>query len=135
MEKINLKNDIKVFGTEVKTFPNGVDDAFHELIKTIADDNEDARSYYGISEYKNGKMLYYATAEERQAGDAEKFNYKTLVIESGDYVAEKLDDWRTKTDCIKDVFQKIIDNGKADTTKPAIEWYKNDKEMLCMVKC
>jgi predicted transcriptional regulator YdeE len=134
MEKMNFKNDIKVFGVEVKTFPNGVDDAFHQLIKTINDKNEQDRYYYGISEFKNGKMFYYATAEEKQAGEAEKFNYETFIIESGNYIVEKLENWRTQTDCIKDIFQKIMNDGNADTTKPAVEWYKNDKEMLCMIK-
>jgi len=133
MEKMNLKNSIKAFGLRVNSFPNGIQQAFEELIEKTGD-KAGERNYYGISYMENGNMIYNAAAEEKQAGEAEKFNYKTFTIESGDYVTEKLDDWQSKTNCIKDIFQKIIDDGKADTTKPAVEWYKNDKEMLCMIK-
>ena len=42
--------------------------------------------------------------------------------------------WRTKTDCIKDIFHEIMQDERAGHTKPAVEWYKNDDEMMCMVK-
>jgi hypothetical protein len=133
MEKMNLKNNIKAFGFAVTNFPSGIQQAFDELIQKTGD-GAGERNYYGISYMQNGKMVYNVAAEEKQAGEAEKFNYKTFIIESGDYVTEKLDDWKTQTNCIKDIFQKIMDDGKADITKPAVEWYKNDKEMLCMIK-
>ena len=28
----------------------------------------------------------------------------------------------------------MIKDDRVDKTKPGVEWYKNDKEMLCMVK-
>ena len=34
----------------------------------------------------------------------------------------------------KDVFHEIMQDERADHTKPAVEWYKNDDDMLCMVK-
>ena len=133
MEKINLENDIKVFGLHVAGFPNGVDDAFHNLIKKI-DDKEDGRNYYGISEFKNGKMFYYAAAEEKNEGEAKKFNYDSYTIKSGEYFTETLKNWRTQTDCIKDIFSEMMKDNRIDETTPAIEWYKNDEEMLCMIK-
>lgn len=133
MEKFNLKNNIKVFGFEVKTFPSGIGEAFDELIKKTGDCASE-RNYFGISYVENGNIIYNVAAEEKQPGEAEKFGYKSSFIENGDYVTEKLNDWQSKTNCIKDIFQDIMNNGKADNNKPAIEWYKNDKEMLCMVK-
>ena len=62
MENFNLHNDVKVFGIRVKTFPDGIGEVFESLIKMFPKD--DKRSYYGISEFKNGSMHYYATAEE-----------------------------------------------------------------------
>ncbi len=134
MEKLNLKNHIKAFGFRVTNFPNGIQKAFDELIQKTGD-NAGERNYYGISYMENGNMIYNVAAEEKQTGEAETLNYKTFMIESGDYITEALNDWQSKTHCIKDIFQKIMNDGKADYTKPAIEWYKNDKEMLCMVKC
>jgi len=43
-------------------------------------------------------------------------------------------EWRKKTDCIKDVFTEFIQDPCVNKTKPAIEWYKDDNEMMCMVK-
>ena len=85
MEKYNLSNDIKVFGLEVKTFPSGIGEVFDELIKKTGD-CAGLRAYYGISEFKDGKMVYYAVAEEKFQGEVEKYNCERLKIEKGDYL-------------------------------------------------
>ena len=133
MEKFNLKNDIKVFALHVTSFPKGIDEAFDELIKKTGDCAGN-RNYYGISEFKNGKMFYYATAEEINEGEAKKYGYESYTIKSGEYFSEPLKNWRTQTDCIKDIFSEMMQDNRVDKTTPAIEWYKNDEEMLCMVK-
>ena len=38
MEKIILDNDINVFGTQVKTFPMGIGEAFDKLVKMFRED-------------------------------------------------------------------------------------------------
>ena len=78
MEKYNLSNDITVFGIQVKTFPSGIGEAFDELIKKTGD-RAGARAYYGISEFKDGKMIYYAVAEEKVKGEAKKYGYEELT--------------------------------------------------------
>jgi predicted transcriptional regulator YdeE len=85
MEKYNLSNDIKVFGLEVKTFPSGIGEVIDELIKKTGD-CAGLRAYYGISEFKDGKMVYYAVAEEKFQGEVEKYNCERLKIEKGDYL-------------------------------------------------
>jgi hypothetical protein len=32
------------------------------------------------------------------------------------------------------VFHEIMRDGRVDKTKPCVEWYKNDDEMMCMIK-
>jgi len=133
MEKYNLNNDIKVFGLQVKTFPSGIGEAFDELIKKTGD-CAGARDYYGVSEFKDGKMIYHATAAEKFAGEAKKYNYEELEIEKGEYLVSTVVEWQKKTECIKDVFSEIIEDPRVNKTKPAIEWYKSDIEMMCLVK-
>ena len=134
MEKLIFENDVKVFGIEVKTFPAGIGEAFDELIKRTGDCAGE-RNYYGISSMKNdGKMIYKAVAEEKYDGEAKKLNYKEGVIEKGKYLYEALYYWRNKTCLIKDIFHSIMTDDHVDKTKPCVEWYKNDDEMLCMVK-
>ncbi len=133
METYIIEKNMIVFGKVVKNFPQGIGEAFDALIKMISGKFD--RDYYGISYMdKNGKMIYYAAAIEKYNGEAEKFNCEKLTIEKGKYICVTVKNWPQKTNSINTVFQEIMKNDKADKTKPAIEWYKNDDEMLCMVK-
>ena len=49
----------------MKTFPDGIDEAFHELIKTLSDKNEQDRYYYGISEIKKRQNDLYSNCRRK----------------------------------------------------------------------
>jgi hypothetical protein len=133
METYNLKNDLKVFGKEVKTFPLGISEAFSALMNMIPDGSQ--RSYYGISHMDaTGKILYKATVEEKYEGEAEKYHGERYVVGKGEYLAVTIRDWRKNLECIKDVFHGMMKDDRADKTKEAVEWYKTETEMLCLVK-
>jgi hypothetical protein len=134
MEKYILQCDLKVFGVQVKTFPVGIDEAFYELIKKT-DDCAGERNYYGVSSMDyDGEIIYKAVAEEKYTDEAEKFNYEQTTIEKGEYFFTILKGWSSKKHCIKDIFHEMMKDERVDKTKPCVEWYKNDDEMLCMVK-
>ncbi|HZJ60088.1 MAG TPA: hypothetical protein VFD24_07410 [Chitinophagaceae bacterium] len=133
METYDLKKDLKVFGKEVKTFPQAVKEAFSSLLNMIPDGFK--RSYYGLSYMDDkGKMVYIATAEEKDEGEAEKYNCERYTVEKGEYLAVTLDDWLKKVDCIKDIFHEMMEDDRADKTRPVVEWYKTETEMLCLVR-
>jgi len=133
METYDLKKDLKVFGKEVKTFPQAVKEAFSSLLNMIPDGFK--RSYYGLSYMDDkGKMVYIATAEEKDEGEAEKYNCERYTVEKGEYLAVTLDDWLKKVDCIKDIFHEMMEDDRADITRPVVEWYKTETEMLCLVR-
>jgi hypothetical protein len=133
MKKIQLKNDIPVFGFEVKTFPHGIGDAFDKLIKKVPEGF--GRDYYGISFLDSeDKMVYLATAVEKEHGEAEKFHLDRYTIKKGEYATETVWDWRRKTDSINGVFEGLFNSVQEIPTGPNIEWYKDDNEMLCMVR-
>lgn len=92
------------------------------------------RSYYGISEMTEKGFSYKAAAEEKYEGEAEKYTCEKYIISKGEYLSVTLKDWRKKVDSIKETFQELCQNNGVDKTKPCVEWYKNDDEMLCMVK-
>jgi len=133
METYDLKKDLKVFGKEVKTFPLGVKEAVSALLDMIPEGFK--RSYFGLShmDYK-GKIVYIATVEEKDKGEAEKYNCERYTVEKGEYLAVTLDDWLKKVDCIKDIFHEMMEDDRADKTRPVVEWYKTETEMLCLVK-
>lgn len=134
MEKLTLEKNLNVFGIEVTTFPAGIGEAFDELIKQTGD-RAGKRNYYGVSSMsKDGKVIYKAVAEEKYEGEADKFNYEKEVIEGGNYLYKTLYHWTNKTGMIKDIFHEMMHDEHVDTMKPCVEWYKNDEEMLCMVK-
>lgn len=133
MEKYNLENDIKVFGFEVKTFPEAIGEAFESLAQMIEQGFD--RSYYGISNISDDKsIIYKAAAEEKFEGEAEKYGYERYIIEKGKYAMKTLKAWHGKTDSIKDIFHEIMMDTRIDKSSYCIEWYKDDNEMLCMIK-
>jgi predicted transcriptional regulator YdeE len=132
MTTITIPNDIPVFGVQAKSFPDGVGEAYDRLVKMIP--GGFSRSYYGISFMENGKMIYYAAAEELNPGEAEKYSCERLSIKKGKYLAEELRNWRSKIHQVKDVFQRLVEDQRTDKTTPGVEWYKNEDEMLCMIK-
>ena len=134
MEIYNLANGINVFEFEVTAFPEGISEAFKKLVE-LTGDSAGTRSYFGIVKTdKEGKSSYYAAAEEKEPGEAEKFGYDKFTIEKGEYLITRIVDWRTKTSSIKDVFQEMFKDKRIDKKMPCVEWYQNENEMFCMVK-
>jgi hypothetical protein len=132
MEVIQIDKDKKVFGLQVKTFPDKIGEAFDVLMQQIPEG--DKRSYYGISWMENNAIIYYAAAEQKSDGEAQKFNATEFTIGEGSYLREVLTDWMPKVGQIKEIFDEILKDPRVDLTKPAIEWYKSDAEMWCIMK-
>jgi len=133
METFVIKKNIEAFGFQVKTFPKGIGEAFDSLIEMVPEGLN--RSYYGISYMTpDNKPVYIAAVEEKNKGEAERNKCERVTIEQGKYLAVSVKDWRKKTDTIRDVFHEMMNEKNIDHSKPCVEWYKNDNEMLCMLK-
>lgn len=132
MEKYNLKEDVKVYCTTAKSFPDGIQGAFITLEKMLS---KEGRSFYGVS-YKNtdGLLIYKAAVSESFEGEAEKYGFESFTISKGEYLIETIIDWRKKIETIGRVFQTLLADPRLDRTSPCVEWYKSDKEVMCMVK-
>jgi hypothetical protein len=129
---IRIETDRKVFGFQVKTFPEKVSEAFDELMQKIPQGNQ--RSYYGISWMEGDVICYYAAAEQKSEGEASLYGAREFTLRKGDYLVETLNDWMLKVDSIKDIFERMLKDTRLDQTSPAVEWYKSDREMWCMVR-
>jgi hypothetical protein len=132
MEKYMVKEDIKVLGKPVPTFPLGISEVFDSLMHLLPDGA--SRNYYGISWMENNKMIYFAAAQEKFDGEAESYRCEPSIIEKGEYLIAPIHDWRLKLECIKDVFHELLQDQRVDFAKPCIEWYRTHDEMWCMVK-
>lgn len=132
MDRFILDHGIKVFGFEVENSPEGIGEAFNDLVTRVGGGFR--RQYYGICESKNGCPIYIAAAEATYEGEGHQFGLEEFEIEEGEYLAVIIREWRKKTESIKDVFQEMFDDDRVDCSKPFVEWYKDDDEMICMVR-
>ncbi|HEY5825187.1 MAG TPA: hypothetical protein VIT44_12505 [Cyclobacteriaceae bacterium] len=132
IQNYKLIDTINVLGVPVTTFPHGIGDVFESLMRLLPDGSQ--RSYYGISNMEDDHISYIAAAEEKNENEAKIYRCNRYVIESGKYLTIHVNEWRKKTDSIKDVFHELMQDPRTDKSKPCIEWYKNDEVMLCMMQ-
>jgi hypothetical protein len=133
MEKYMLVKDIPVFGFEVKNFPQGIQQAFEKLIAMLP--AGEGRPCFGLSRMKeNGDILYIAAIEQKEKDEAGKNQCTGYVIEKGEYLTETLTSWMSKLDSIGGCFDRLMKHKEASPGAWCIEWYKSDREMMCMLK-
>ncbi len=132
METYNLPEDVKVFSTTAKSFPEGVQEAFITLEKMLS---KEGRTFYGISYgSKDGTIIYKAAVSESFEGEAEKLGFEKFIIKKGEYATETILNWRKKMESIGPTFQTLLADPLLDKTSYCLEWYKSEKELMCMVK-
>jgi len=131
MEIYHQQEDMVVFGVHVKTFPDGIKEAFESLMSLFGKN----RSYYGISWLdESDTVQYYSMVPEAFKDEASKYHYEKLIITKGEYHTETIYNWLSKLDSIKDIIHGLMPNNRPDKNHPCVEWYKSDVEMLCMIK-
>ena len=129
MVTITLNDPLEVVGFPVKTFPMGIAEAFDKL-KNILGSN---RPYYGLSQMSSTGSLYIAAALKKSVNEKSEFELEEYTIPKGKYAVRMIQDWKKNLSAIPHVFGDLLTDG-IDHAVPCVEWYKNDDEMLCMVK-
>jgi hypothetical protein len=131
MEIFTLKEDMRVFGVTARSFPYEIKQAFAELISMLK--GIDGRLFFGVS-YQNemGDMVYKAAVLESFDGEADQLGCPRFTIEKGDYLSERLKDWKMDEARIGLTFKKFSES-KYAATFPCVEWYQGD-DVICMVK-
>jgi predicted transcriptional regulator YdeE len=133
IKTIELKTDIKVFGVTVTEFPQGIPAAFDAIVKSLPGGFD--RSFYGLASMEGNRMTYVAAAEEKIEGEAALYGYANFMIRGGTYISKELNEWRTQTSCIKDIFHELMrHHDRVDQSSPAVEWYINEERMVCMLR-
>jgi predicted transcriptional regulator YdeE len=132
MQPYTLNEDVKVICQTVDSFPFGIKEAFDALIASFG---MAGREFYGISYMDEECQIIYKVAVSAFNDDEElKPGYEPFTIRKGNYLSETLKNWMAKTDKIKDIFGVLMEDPSYDNSSPCVEWYRNDGEMLCMVK-
>lgn len=131
MEKYNNNQDIQVLCKRVD-FPIGIEAGFKELAEKFGMDD---RTFYGISTMdENYKVLYDAAVSTKDGDDELAKAYIPFTIPRGEYLSETITDWMQKTDSFKVVFGELMQSPEYDPNFPCVEWYIDDKKMMCWVK-
>ncbi len=133
MEIQILGRDLRVFYKEVKNFPEGVAATFHALENLHPSICE--RTFFGIShEQKNRMPVYWAAVEERYQGEGAYYGCETFVIARGIYLTETIPDFMQNIASIPNALCVLMSDPRRDLNFPCVEWYKNGREMTCMIK-
>jgi hypothetical protein len=134
MEKVSLKNDIKVFYVTAQSFPQGIKEATDKLHSLFLFTKE--RKIFGLSRPENNEgIIYRAAAEEMFEGEAEKLNCQTLIIPKGKYIAILVNDFRKDVMSIDRAFQQLLKQPNLDPQGYCVEQYATDKEAVtCMIR-
>ena len=132
MEIYQIKNDIKVFCTTAKSFPQGIKDAFLTLEKMLS---KEGRTFYGISYYsKECDIIYKAAVSENIEGEADILGFEKYTINNGAYLTKTILDWMNNIPAIGAAFKDLMNDERTVEKADCIEWYKSDKELVCMIK-
>ena len=85
------------------------------------------RKFYGVvlgDEYRACVML--------AATDADQHRFPTWTIPGGKYVRRRLLDWGSHLHLIGPMFEELRRRPDADPSRPAIEFYRSERELLLM---
>jgi len=131
METFKLDSDITVFVVPAFSFPQGIKQAFGELVQKLH--TTDSRTFFGISyQGEGGEMVYLAAVQEAFAGEGKKLGCETFVIEKGNYLAATVKAWQTDELQIGRTFRELSNAGRP-CTFPCVEWYEG-ADVRCMVR-
>jgi hypothetical protein len=133
METIQIGEDLYLRCAQVKTFPQGISEAFDKLM--IDFPLSAGRNYYGISWMdEQFKVIYKVAANILKPGDADLPGYDNYVVPSGTYLSETIDNWMQDLPKISETFGKMMATPGFDSTAACVEWYINDDKMVCMAR-
>jgi hypothetical protein len=131
MEIYNLEEDMKIFCVAAKSFPYEIKQAFGTLINMLPTIED--RTFFGIAYQNNeGEMIYKAAVLELFDGEGEELGCEHFTIRKGEYLSERLKNWKTDEGMIGMTFRKLA-NSNYDTTFPCVEWYQG-ADVTCMVR-
>ncbi|HEX7902979.1 MAG TPA: hypothetical protein VF487_03790 [Chitinophagaceae bacterium] len=133
MEIFQLKDDIRVFCITATSFPQGIMEAFEKLEKLLP--TREGRTFFGLSQPGGrGTIIYKAAVQEKYNGEGEQYGCETITIQKGTYLTELITGWQKRIPAIGEIFQQLLADPRLDMNSFCVEWYKNETDVLCMVK-
>lgn len=133
METYHLSSDMDIFCVTAESFPDGIQAALDKLAHLIP--TCEGRTWMGISRPdESGKIVYKAAVVEAFPGEGASYGCETFRIPPGEYATETIMGWREKLETIGPTFMRLLEHPQLDTNFPCVEWYRDERELLCMVR-
>lgn len=105
----------------------GSAEAFSKLEKPLP--TLKGRKFYGTYDCENG--IYRACIKLEIENDKPKeWGFKITNIPGGKYVKDKIMDWVGKENLIGKIFTKLSKNNLVDESRPSIEFYRSQRELI-----
>jgi hypothetical protein len=113
---------------------NGVEggpEAFQKLESAFA--TLKGRKFYATYQHPNGP--YRACAEIKPGDDPAALGFSVWSIPGGRYARGKLENWSEHPWDIPTVFDDLAQaySSRLDGSRPGIEFYKSQKELICLL--
>lgn len=113
---------IKVMYIEVAS-PAESKDAFNALESRF--ESLKGRKFYGVAFAEK----YWAAVKMEPKDDPVKLNLQIGEIPGGEYTKEIIPDWVEHVSEIKSTFDRMAEGTERDATRPAVEYYRSQKEL------
>ena len=127
---INLAS-ILTMSVPVKEFPEGVKSAFNSLENKLHTKN--GRQFIGAVNLNNNEVNYKACLVQNSIDEHLSLGLDSYTIPGGKYVTNKLLNWTKNTHLIKEMFNEMEHKYRFDATRPQLEYYKSNRELVLML--
>jgi DNA gyrase inhibitor GyrI len=124
---VNRKN-IDVMCVETHDGVRGSSKAFKKLESKLSTLKQ--RKFYGVLQGKPDDGIYRACVERVIEDDRFKNDLDKWVIPGGKYARAKIKNWEENTDVIGSTFSEMAHQFQIDGSRPVIEFYRSQKELL-----
>jgi len=118
--------EMPVMYVESSTGLAGAADAFDRLEAHFP--SLKGRKFYGTFQPPAGP--YRACTAVEPHDDATALGLPTWVIPGGKYRRQRLMNWQARIPEIGKTFQSMAQEGERDTSRPSIEFYRSEKEVV-----
>ena len=133
MSQISLikMDELNLMYVQASSFPEGVQEAWRQLESRLPTIKR--RKFFGTSRLVGEKIEYRACVVPSDESEPSRLGLETFTIPRGNYASKKLVDWTNQTNLIKTICEELSSKYAVDSSRPHIEFYRGQKELVLMV--
>ncbi len=122
---------ITTLSVKANRFPEEVDSAFSKIEKQYGKNS--SHTFFGAINFNNAEVEYRACLEQKNKHAHNIQGIEKYIIPGGRYVSSRLLNWTRNTHLIKEIFNDLENKYIFDQTRPQLEYYKSNRELVLML--